>query len=284
MVTGNLRWRRFSLTLAVLAALCARAGAEDTMMTGAAMTGGGDAMMSGAPAMMSSGGGDQMMSGGDAMMSGGDAMMSGPAMAPAEGAKPEEAPKQAEAKPAEPAPPIEEPPRLAFIMETTRLPLGELRMIPVVRTGGKLGEKLVSEVKVEGGNVEILRQPEFLPGQEMGFMRVRAAKEGKAKLALGDQHLEIEVSGKSSPTRERLERPVITAPANGSAVKGDFAVGMEAFSDEIENLGGKDWVMRLRLPDGKLLEPVEELGVVDGPVRRAFFTVNAEALPDGRVN
>lgn len=235
--------------------------------------------------MMSSG----SMTGGDSMMSGAAPMME---MSAAPTPAPEPAPTPAEDQAATPADanpaPVEqviEPLKLNFPMASTRIPLGEVRMIPVQRVGGKLNERLEQTAQVEGGDsVEILRQPLFLADYDIGFMRVRANRPGQVNLKVGEATLKLEVTKESSPTREMLEKPVITAPANGSAVKGEFAVGLELFADPTQNLGGKTWALRLRLPDGKLLEPVEELGLVDGPVRRAMFLVNSDALPDGRVD
>lgn len=275
-VTGNFTARTLTLLLGSAIALAPATRAEDPtmMMSGGsapAMTGSTDAtMMSGSadPTMMMSGGSDaNMMSG---------APVAEPDKATAAAAKVFGPPEPAKAEVA--------PLTYHFVTDSTRMPLGELRMIPVERSGGHLDQRLQAEAKVEGGGeIEILRQPEFLPGQTMGFMRVRSQKAGTAKLTLGDKSLDIEVRPETSATRRKLERPVITAPANGSAVKGEFTVGMETFSDEIEKIGGKEFAMRLRLPGGKMLEPREELGVVDGPVRRATFLVNADELPDGRV-
>ena len=260
LVTGNLSSRALSFILAAALSLASLSplSAEETMTDTMMMSGGSN------PAM--TGGGDTMMTGGAALAPGQEAV--------AAPAKPAENPEPAKVEP--------DPVKFNFVIDSTRIPLGELRMIPVERSG-PLDQKLDSEAKIEGGDaVEILRQPEFLPGQAMGFMRVRGAKAGTVKLALGDKSLSVEVSPETSVTRRKLERPLITAPANGSAVKGEFAVGMEVFSDAIQHLGGPEFAMRLRLPDGKLLEPKEELGVVDGPVRRAVFLVNADDLPAGR--
>ncbi len=153
---------------------------------------------------------------------------------------------------------------------------------------------------------EIIRPPTLLAGETTGYLRVRALRPGRTRLILqGNAAIDLEV--KPDPAEAAFaeidaesSRPRIVSPMPDAAVWGQFSVGVEVF-DAVElpaippapqaadspapspAAGGiiDGPTVRLRLPNGRLLDPVSHTGPEYGPIRHYQFDVPASELPAG---
>ena len=134
--------------------------------------------------------------------------------------------------------------------------------------------------------LEILRPPTVLGGQTRGFLRVRPLRLGQERLTLGgDAVLDVEV--RADPVGAALAqvdaespRPRLVSPSPEAVVWGDFAVGVDVFDPGTASDAPAP-VVHLRLPNGRLLDPVASTGLEAGPVRHYQFTVSGDDLPTG---
>lgn len=153
--------------------------------------------------------------------------------------------------------------------------------------------------RVQGGGLRVLEPARVLEGETLGFVRVVAdgpVGDGHATLHVGgqedgdalavwlrdaadpDKQPDADDAGPAAPVLS--PRPRIVAPASGAAVWGArVGVAVEAFDDPA--WPDAPLSVRLRLPDGRRLAPVEISGAGEGPVRRYGFVVDSAALATG---
>jgi len=163
-----------------------------------------------------------------------------------------------------------------FFSQRTVIPLAQTCVIPV-RLAKPAADEIELKVSVEPKDIlEIVRAPVVLPGETIGYVRVRGLKPGQARLRVAtDAVITVAVRAERSRVESTLFAPRIVSPAVGAWVWGKFAVGVE-FPATARNVS-------LRLPDGTKILPQKESGPDDGPLRRALFMVEAGELGDGPV-
>jgi hypothetical protein len=127
------------------------------------------------------------------------------------------------------------------------------------------------------GLLEVVSPAVMLAGERVGTIRVRGLRAGEATLIMGAGRLAVRVV---EPRVERAgsdARPAIVAPAPGACVWGVFSVGVERRVEP----GQADLPVRLRLPDGRTIEPERVSDASLGPDRRAVFEIDASGLAPG---
>jgi len=161
-----------------------------------------------------------------------------------------------------------------FYSRQTQIPVGQSRAIPF-RLAQPAGKSAELEASAEPtGSIEVLRQPSVLAGETTGYVRVRGLKPGETRLRVGDRAaITVIVRPEPSAVDAALFAPRIVTPAAGACVWGTFAVGVEAPAQSRS--------ISLQLPGGKKLAPQKETSADDGPLRSAFFTVDAAELGRG---
>ena len=198
---------------------------------------------------------------------------------------------------------------VSFYSPRTVLWLGRTAVLPF-RSARASGEDSTLPASMFDPSVaEIIRPPTLLAGETTGYLRLRALRPGRTRLTLqGNSTIDLEV--KPDPAGAAFaeidaesSRPSIVSPMPDAAVWGQFSVGVEVF-DAVElpatpvapavPLAGETSppnppvasandgpTVRLRLPNGRLLDPVSRTGPEYGPVRHYQFDVQASELPDG---
>ncbi len=132
--------------------------------------------------------------------------------------------------------------------------------------------------KADPNFLQILMPPAALPGQSIGYIRVRPVKKGDTKLILDGASLNIEIVPEPDAYTLWQRRPEIVSPTPGSAVWGSFSVGVEQL--DFGNVPNTIPPV-LRLPNGQELVAQPVPGDYPGPHRRYAFTVDAQSLSPG---
>ena len=212
------------------------------------------------------------------------------------------APAQAQQSPApEPAAlastPVPEaaPPVPRFYTGRTVLWLGRTEVIPFQLAQPASADLTLPANSTADGVIEILRPPAVLAGQTIGFLRVRALLPGRTRLLVqGGAGIDLEIKPDPAGAAEaRVDpesgRPRIISPSANAAVWGEFAVGVEVYDRfavpaRADGTGAANGTrVQLRLPDGRLLDPVTQTGPEIGPERHCQFNVQTSDLPPGSV-
>ena len=204
------------------------------------------------------------------------------------------------ASPAPPAPatlPAATPAPLVvrFYTPRTVLWLGRSAVVPFRLAQPASADLTFPAASTDYGVLEILRPPAVLAGQTTGFLRVRGLLPGRTRLVVpGGAAIDLEIKPDPAGAAEaRVDpesgRPRIISPSAHAAVWGEFAVGVEVYDRFARPAGPDDrgaangTRVQLRLPDGRLLDPVTQTGPELGPERHCQFNVQAADLPPGPV-
>jgi uncharacterized protein (DUF1800 family) len=191
-----------------------------------------------------------------------------------------------------------------FPTAKTVLWLGHTQVIPLrLKTATEAATTFPTAV-ADPALVEIVRAPVFLPGEQMAYVRVRALRSGQTRLQIfGGPTLELDIrpdpaQAVDAAIDQESRQPEIISPMPGAAVWGEFNVGVSLFDDATVAPGnsaptaetaaalpGADGArkVQLRLPDGRLLDPINVTALSFGPERQYQFTVPA-GLPAGPVS
>ena len=82
----------------------------------------------------------------------------------------------------------------SFVTKEVEYRLGESVMIPL-ETSAPVAETTALELKAQkAGIVDIIRKPEILKDQQMGFARIRTLTPGEVVLKCGDASLRVRVT------------------------------------------------------------------------------------------
>jgi hypothetical protein len=170
---------------------------------------------------------------------------------------------------------------LSFFTDEVECRLGESVMIPL-RTASKAGETIRVDLQADKpGAIEILRQPEILPGHDTGFARIRTLVPGVVILKSGGSKLRVKVTDERPLSLLRKMRPRFTSPAEGACAWGVVAIGAEIWvgAPGVDRMAKPEAF--LHLPDGKKLAPDEAFPPIDGPFWRLVFHLDTATLPPG---
>ncbi|MFU8892176.1 MAG: DUF1800 family protein [Luteolibacter sp.] len=169
----------------------------------------------------------------------------------------------------------------AFVTPESEFRLGESVMVPLRLDAP--AEQIVHGTLTMNrpGIVEILREPEFLAGHEIGFARIRTLAPGAVVLRNGESTMRVNVTTERPLSLVRQMRPRFTSPSENSAVWGTVAIGAEMWvgAPGVDRMAAPD--AKLRLPDGRELVADESFPPVDGPFWRLVFHLDTTTLPPG---
>ena len=173
-----------------------------------------------------------------------------------------------------------------FYSPRTVLWTGRPAVIPLRTTQATADDQIYPLDVSESGVLEILRQPTVLEGQTRGYLRVRALRAGRVRLSFTDgAALDVEVradpfAASFAQVDAESPRPRVVTPEPDTVVWGDFAVGVDVF--DAGNTPGEGLPeVQLRLPGGRLLDPVAHTDPATGPTLHYQFIVSADDLPTG---
>ncbi|HSP43395.1 MAG TPA: DUF1800 family protein, partial [Luteolibacter sp.] len=169
----------------------------------------------------------------------------------------------------------------AFVTGAVEYRLGESATIPL-RVPAAVEESTRHELAVENESIiRILRQPEFLAGNDTGFARILTLAPGETVLKSGNSRLRVRVLDERPTALLGKSRPRFTTPPEGACLWGEVAVGVDIWvgAPGIDRDSPPD--ARLHLPDGGTLEPVESFPPLDGPFWRFMFALDTGKLPVG---
>ena len=191
---------------------------------------------------------------------------------------------EVEATPAPTAAPVHLPLHVGFFVPRTVLWSGRSAIIPLRADRAAQADETFPIAISDPGVIEILQPPRVLSGESTGFLRVCALHPGHLRLLVhGEAALEIQV--KNDPAGAAFAqvdaespRPRIVSPVAQAFVWGRFSVGVEVFD---ANPAGADPKVQLRLPNGRLLDPITHTTPEQGPARHYQFDVSADDLPSG---
>ena len=208
-------------------------------------------------------------------------------------ARAQQPPAPEPAAPPAAAAPTPAPSVVRFYSPRTVLWLGRTQVIPFQLAPAASADLTIPAASSAYGVLEILNPPAVLAGQSTGFLRVRGLLPGLTRLVVqGGAAIDLEIKPDPAGAAEaRVDpesgRPRIISPSAHAAVWGEFAVGVEVF-DRFARPAGPDGQgaangtrVQLRLPDGRLLDPVAQTGPELGPERHCQFNVPAAELPPG---
>ena len=211
-----------------------------------------------------------------------------PATPPARAKKKKKAdpPAAAPSSSAEPtaAAPDEPPARLSFDTDKAVVWLDGTQVLPFrVDRPVDRDRTFPANVKAEGDQnprLEVVREPQVLAGETLGFLRVRAAGEGRARLTLGpkDAAATLYIDAMPSPAAAEVRQtaPTIVSPADGAVVWGTVGVSVEVFSP-----GDAPGEVSLVTPGGERVYPVEQTDPDAGPLYQFGFTLDTDAFEPG---
>ncbi len=182
----------------------------------------------------------------------------------------------------------QEPPtprRVDFFVPRTVLWSGRTAVIPLRADHAAVADETFPVAVSDAGVVEILRPPQVLSGETTGFMRVRALRPGHLRLLVhGEAALDIQV--KNDPAGAAFARvdaesprPRIVSPVPSAVVWGAVSVGVDVF--DATPMPDAEPKVQLRLPGGRLLDPVSHTTAEQGPARHYQFDLAADDLPPG---
>lgn len=170
---------------------------------------------------------------------------------------------------------------VSFVTKEVEYRLGESVMIPL-ETSEPLTETSALEIKAQKqGIVEIIRQPEILKDQKMGFARIRTLAPGEVILKCGDASLRVRVTDERPVALMRKLTPRFTSPSSNSTVWGKIHVGAEIWvgAPGVDRTTVPD--AKLILPDGTQLSASETFPPIDGPFWRLVYELDTTKLPAG---
>lgn len=194
------------------------------------------------------------------------------------GGKAGDAAKQpAQPTPPPPAPALADVPA-TFSGESTVIERGRTAVIPFSAESAPADRTLTGATD-DTRIATVIRPPEILAGQSIGFVRLLGVQTGQTTLRVGTGQLRLTVVEPRSPRPGAFEQPRITTPASGSTAWGVIGVGVEF--GVLPTTVWRD--IRLVLPGGQMLEPVAVTGDDRGPIRHATFSVDLAAIGSGIV-
>ena len=170
---------------------------------------------------------------------------------------------------------------VSFVTEEVEYRLGESVMIPL-RVDAPVTETTALELKSQKqGIIEILRQPEILKDQDIGFARIRTITPGEVVLKCGDASIRVRVTKERPVSLLRKLTPLFTSPAANSSVWGKVAVGADIWvgAPGVDRASQPD--AKLILPDGRELKADEAFPPMDGPFWRIVYYLDTASLPPG---
>jgi hypothetical protein len=170
---------------------------------------------------------------------------------------------------------------VSFVTGEVEYRLGESVMIPVMAetaVAETTGQELVMDPP---GIVEILQPPQILKDHDTGFARIRTLAPGEVVLKSGDSSLRVRVTDERPVQLVRKLRPRFTSPAEGSAVWGTVAIGVDLWvgAPGVDREAVPEAV--LHLPDGRELAADESFPPLDGPFWRLVYQLDTAVLPPG---
>lgn len=121
---------------------------------------------------------------------------------------------------------------LKFYNEVIELSANETHVIPFFVSQKATTDKTFKTVSQE---LDILQEAQTLKGYDIGFIRVKTRKSGKASLTASDTLLKINVKEASTATETMLGKPEIQTPSNGSFCYGEITVGVLVLNDLYHN-------------------------------------------------
>ena len=173
-----------------------------------------------------------------------------------------------------------------FYSPRTVLWTGRTAVIPFQTTQATESDETYPLGTSENGVVEILRPPTVLSGETHGYLRVRALRAGRVRLAFQD-NAALDVEVRADPVGAAFgqvsaesPRPRLVAPAPDAVVWGELAVGVDVFDDGTGGSAGLP-IVQLRLPNGRLLDPTAHTDPAAGSTLHYQFEVSADDLPTG---
>jgi uncharacterized protein (DUF1800 family) len=170
---------------------------------------------------------------------------------------------------------------VSFVTEEVEYRLGESVMIPL-KVDAPVTETTALELKSQKqGIVEILRQPEILKDQDIGFARIRTLKIGEVVLKCGDASIRVHVTKERPVSLLRKLTPLFTSPAANSSVWGKVAIGADLWvgAPGVDRANQPD--AKLILPDDRELKADEAFPPMDGPFWRIVYYLDTATLPPG---
>lgn len=170
-------------------------------------------------------------------------------------------------------------PKISFYTEKTVFWLGQTQILPF-RVSLPFSEtKVFSYELYPSGVLEVLKPPQILAGESIGYIRFRTFQEGSVKLDLhGEAQIQIDILKSSTEWILEKTRPQITAPAQGAYVWGKITIGVEQFVDPL--ISEKPQV-KLQLPNGQMLSPSSQEQIDEGPIQYNVFQLDVDPFPTG---
>lgn len=169
----------------------------------------------------------------------------------------------------------------SFVTKEVEYRLGESVMIPL-ETSAPVAETTALELKAQkAGIVEIIRQPEILKDQQMGFARIRTLTPGEVVLKCGDASLRVRVTEERPVALMRKLTPRFTSPSSNSTVWGTIHIGAEIWVGAPGVDRNKVPDAKLILSDGRELAATETFPPFDGPFWRLVYELDTTKLPAG---
>ena len=138
----------------------------------------------------------------------------------------------------------------------------------------------------EPGVLEVLRPATVLRGETQGYLRIRALHAGRVRLTFPDATaLDVEVradpvAAAFAQVDVECPRPRLVSPVPDAVVWGQFAVGVDVFADT-DGIADAEPKVQLRLPGGRVLDPVAHTTPETGSTLHYQFDVSADDLPTG---
>jgi uncharacterized protein (DUF1800 family) len=126
--------------------------------------------------------------------------------------------------------------------------------------------------------VHVLMPPTILPGENIGYIRLRPLQEGRTEIRLEGASIDIEIVKDTVASTLEETRPEIVSPAQKAVVWGKFLVGVERLNLSSNRL---PVAPMLRLPDGEEIEGREVPNQEPGPHLRYTFAIDAGSLETG---
>jgi uncharacterized protein (DUF1800 family) len=166
---------------------------------------------------------------------------------------------------------------VTFLTKKTKLWLGRSQIICFYAKDAPEENRFFS-FNADENYLHVLIPPTLLPGQHIGYIRVRPLQVGQTQISLEGVSMDVEIAEDTAASTLQTTRPEIVSPGQGSVVWGKFVVGVEQLN--FSTLPPASMPV-LRLPDGTELEGKKVPDQEPGPHLRFAFTVDADTLTPG---
>ncbi|MEK7487244.1 MAG: hypothetical protein AABZ60_23175, partial [Planctomycetota bacterium] len=180
----------------------------------------------------------------------------------------------------------QENPTASFFTSQTVLWSGRTQILPIQLSQPATVDMTIQLISESPDLLDILKHPQFLAGEKIGYARIRTKYRGQTTLRLGTNHenpsaiLRLEIRETNSHPEASLQKPTLFGIVPGAYLWGKIAIGVEVFHDPVRST--PDPVsFELKFSTGETFLPILQERFQQEPFLYAFFEIDTNTLAEG---